>query len=52
MPGRMYPCRAEGGKGRSIWHVWDERNVDLSGNVTWMGWCRVVFVLTFAVGVW
>ena len=37
MPGRMYPWRAAGGSGRSIWHVCDERNVVLSGNVTCIG---------------
>ncbi len=51
IPGRTYPCFAVLGNGMSSSHVCDDRKVDWSGSVTWMGWCRVVFVLTLAVGV-
>ena len=51
IPGMTYPCFAVLGRGRSSLHACDERRVDWSGRVTWMGWCRVVFAFTFAVGV-
>ena len=51
MPGRIYPCFALLGRGMLSWHVWEDRKVDLSGNVTCIGWRWVVFDFTFADGV-